>query len=85
MAFVFIQNGGYCEWYLHVHDTRTAADKHRASCHRASYSTSDTVEVPEGIDFDALTARVEDGRIGDDDWTEARAVLKCAAAGVVLD
>jgi len=50
-AFLLVQEGGsYDELYIHVHETKTKAKADRKSCAKASYRTSDIIEVSAALD-----------------------------------
>ena len=52
---VVVQEGGSTgELYAHAFTRRRDADRFRRSCARASYRATEPVEVPVGVDMDAL-------------------------------
>ena len=54
-VLVVVQEGGATgEYYAHAFGTRKDTATFRRSCARASYRTTEPVEVPAGTDIDAL-------------------------------
>ena len=54
MLVVVQEGGGTGEFYAHAFSRRRDAGRFRRSCAKASYRTTEPVEVPAGVDMDAL-------------------------------